>query len=157
MEYTVISNGVDETIKIGILLGEILNSKIIIGIDGDMGCGKTHLIKGIARGLNIEGNITSPTFSLVNEYQREKLNLYHFDVYRIESLDELFLIGFDDYIKDNAINIIEWSSLISEILPKNSNYIKFKKLNENTREIKFNFSEKYENVLTEFILRTKEI
>lgn len=157
MEYTAISNRVEETIKIGDLLGRTLNSKIIIGIDGDMGCGKTHLIKGIAKGLNIENNITSPTFNLVNEYKGEKLDLYHFDVYRINSLDDLFLIGFDEYLKDNAITIIEWSSLVSEILPIDTNYIRLRKLNDNQRKIKFNFSEKYENILEKFIHMAKEI
>lgn len=151
MEHTLISNGVEETIKIGFLFGRILSSKIIIGIDGDMGCGKTHLTKGIACGLGIEQNVTSPTFSLINEYRGKVLDLYHFDVYRINSLDELFLIGFDDYLKSNGVVVIEWSSLILDALPQDSNYIKIKKLNDNQRKIEFNFSENYKNILTELI------
>ncbi len=156
MKYTVISENVNKTIKIGNLLGSVLNSKILIGIDGDMSSGKTHLIKGIGKGLNIHNEIKSPTFNLVNEYSCQTLNLYHFDVYRIDSVEEMFLIGFDDYLKDNAITIIEWSSKIKDLLPQNTNYIKLKNLNETQREIQFNFSQDQESILTKFIDKINE-
>ena len=153
LKYTLSTNNINETIYVGKILGSLLSSKILIGLNGDMGCGKTHLTKGIALGLNIEDNIKSPTFNLINEYTNGKINLYHFDVYRLNSLDELFLIGFDDYIKNDGIKIIEWSSLIKNILPKNTNYINICKsnTNENCRTIEFNFSKDYEEILIKAI------
>lgn len=160
MKYTLSTNNINETIYIGKILGQLLNSKILIGLNGDMGSGKTYLTKGIALGLNIEDNIKSPTFNLINEYTNGKINLYHFDVYRLNSLDELFLIGFDDYIKNDGIKIIEWSSLIKNILPKDTNYIKICKsnTNQNCRTIEFNFSKDYEEILIKAInIFNKEI
>ncbi len=100
--------------------GEIaakLKSGDIIGLDGDLGAGKTVFVKGIAKALGIDEHITSPTFNIVKEYYGKE-KLYHFDVYRIDDIDELFQIGFDEYLNDDAISIIEWSQLISEALPE---------------------------------------
>lgn len=160
MKHTIISNSIEETIKIGEILGSQLNSKILIGLDGDIGCGKTHLAKGIALGLNITDTVKSPTFNLISEYTEGRLPLYHFDVYRLESIDELYLIGFDDYLKTFGVVIIEWTSLIKEILPENTNYITILKdpTNTNKRIIEFNFAEDYENILKETIdIINKEI
>ena len=150
MKNTLKINNINETINIGKLIGKNLNKSVIIALDGDMGCGKTHLTKGIAMGLNIKNNITSPTFKLINEYYDGTLPLYHFDVYRLNSLDELFLIGFNDYIKNDGVKIIEWASNIREALPKNTNYINIFKVptKDNERIIEFNFSNEYIEVLT---------
>lgn len=151
MKYTINVNNLDETINLGKILGSKLKPKMIIGLDGDIGCGKTYLTKGIALGLNIKNNITSPTFNLINEYTNGELPLYHFDVYRLNSIDELFLIGFDDYIKNYGIKIIEWSHLIKNILPDNTNYINIYRTNENSRIMEFNFSNEFEDVLSNII------
>ena len=125
MEFEVYS--VDETTQLGIKLGRLLNAGDIVCLTGDLGTGKTHITKGIAKGLGITDNITSPTFTIVNEYEGTKLKLNHFDVYRISDPDEIYAIGFDDYIFSDAISIIEWANYIEEILPKDLLHIKIEK------------------------------
>ena len=109
---------IDETTKIGFNLGKLLNPGDIVCLTGDLGTGKTHITKGIAKGLDINENITSPTFTIVNEYERGRLKLNHFDVYRVSDPDEIYAIGFDDYIFSDAVSIIEWANYIEEILPR---------------------------------------
>lgn len=116
MEFKV--NSIEQTINIGFQLGKLLNPSDIICLTGDLGTGKTHITKGIAKGLNINDTITSPTFNIVNEYTSGRLKLNHFDVYRVSDPDEIYAIGFDDYIFSDAISIIEWANYIEEILPK---------------------------------------
>ncbi|MDF2984798.1 MAG: hypothetical protein K0R50_308 [Eubacterium sp.] len=106
----------EETVEFGKKLGRILKPGDVICLSGDLGTGKTALTNGIAKELGINSYITSPTFTLVNEYQG-KYPLYHFDVYRIADPDEMFDIGFDEYISGDGITIVEWGELISEILP----------------------------------------
>ena len=109
---------IGETTKIGFNLGKLLNPGDIVCLTGDLGTGKTHITKGIAKGLDINENITSPTFTIVNEYERGRLKLNHFDVYRVSDPDEIYAIGFDDYIFSDAVSIIEWANYIEEILPR---------------------------------------
>lgn len=111
-------NSLEETTEIGYSIGKLLNSGDIICLTGDLGTGKTHITKGIAKGLNINDTITSPTFTIVNEYDSGRLKLYHFDVYRVSDPDEIYAIGFDDYIFSDGVSIIEWANYIEEILPK---------------------------------------
>lgn len=106
----------EETVGVGIKLGNILKSGDVIWLSGDLGTGKTALTNGIAKALGIDAYITSPTFNLVNEYEG-RLPLYHFDVYRISDPDEMFDIGFDEYINDGGVTVIEWGEQIAEILP----------------------------------------
>ncbi len=107
---------VQETVELGLKLGQILHRGDNICLTGDMGAGKTAFTGGIARALGIGGYITSPTFTIVNEYEGE-LPLYHFDVYRIGDADEMFETGYHEYISGNGITVIEWADLIKEILP----------------------------------------
>lgn len=125
MEFEVYS--VDDTTKLGIKLGQLLNNGDIICLTGDLGTGKTHITKGIAQGLGITDNITSPTFTIVNEYDSGRLKLNHFDVYRVSDPDEICAIGFDDYIFSDAVSIIEWANYIEEILPEDLLHISIKK------------------------------
>lgn len=125
MEFEVCS--VEETTQLGIKLGRLLNAGDIICLTGDLGTGKTHITKGIAKGLGITDNITSPTFTIVNEYKGTKLKLNHFDVYRVSDPDEIYAIGFDDYIFSDAVSIIEWANYIEEILPQDLLHIKIEK------------------------------
>ncbi|MBK5243270.1 tRNA (adenosine(37)-N6)-threonylcarbamoyltransferase complex ATPase subunit type 1 TsaE [Clostridium sp.] len=114
MEFIVMS--VEETYRLGKQIGSLVNSGDIICLIGDLGTGKTHLAKGIAKGLGIEDHITSPTFTIVNEYTG-RLKLYHFDVYRVNDPDEIAAIGFDEYIFSDAVSIIEWANYIEELIP----------------------------------------
>ena len=87
-------------------------------LDGELGGGKTIFTKGFAKGLGIEDCITSPTFTIVQEYEEGRLPFYHFDVYRIADAYEMYEIGFEEYINGEGICLIEWASLIEDILPE---------------------------------------
>ncbi|MGL5378629.1 tRNA (adenosine(37)-N6)-threonylcarbamoyltransferase complex ATPase subunit type 1 TsaE [Clostridium sp.] len=136
MHFTV--NSVESTTSLGLKLGKLLNPGDIICLTGDLGTGKTHITKGIAQGLDIHEHITSPTFTIVNEYDSGRLKLYHFDVYRVSDPDEIYAIGFDDYIFSNGVSIIEWANYIEEILPSEYLHILIEKdleKGENFRKI----------------------
>lgn len=138
---------VDETIELGKKIGKFAKPGDIICIDGEMGSGKTHLTKGIALGLDIHEPITSPTFTLVNEY-KGRLKFYHFDVYRINDPDEINAIGFDEYIFSDAVSVIEWSDLIKDLIPNDHvqiNILYDKDNGDNARIIKIDwYGNKYD-------------
>ncbi len=115
MEY--ISNSYEDTQIIAEDFSKGLKSGDVICMYGDLGAGKTAFVQGLAKGLGIQEPITSPTFTIVNEYSG-RLMLYHFDVYRIADSDEMFEIGYDEYIDGDGVCVIEWPQLISDILPK---------------------------------------
>ncbi len=125
MEFIV--DSINKTIDIGNFIGRHCNSGDILCLNGDLGAGKTHLSKGIAKGLNIKDNITSPTFNIVNEYDG-RLKLYHFDVYRVNDPDEIEAIGFDEYIFGEGISIIEWSDYIEDLIPNEHMDIRINKI-----------------------------
>ncbi|EMS70628.1 ATPase, YjeE family [Ruminiclostridium cellobioparum subsp. termitidis CT1112] len=106
----------EETVELGKKFGRILKPGDVVCLSGDLGTGKTAFTNGIAKELGIDSYITSPTFTLVNEYQG-KYPLYHFDVYRIADPEEMFDIGFEEYLNGEGITIIEWGELIWPILP----------------------------------------
>ncbi len=126
-EYTTHSEF--ETLNIGKKLGELLNKGDIVCLNGDLGTGKTVFVKGIAMALSIDEYITSPTFTIVNEYD-SKIPLFHFDVYRISDSDEMFEIGFEEYLDNKGIVVIEWASIISEILPEETINVTISKVGE---------------------------
>lgn len=115
MEY--ISNNVNETKKIAADFARGLKPGDVLCMRGDLGAGKTAFTQGIARGLEIDEPITSPTFTIVNEYYG-RLPLYHFDVYRISDPDEMYEVGYEEYVYGDGVCVIEWPQLIEEILPK---------------------------------------
>lgn len=96
-----------------------LDKGSVICLYGDLGAGKTAFVQGVAEGLGIEEYITSPTFTIVNMYESGRLTLYHFDVYRIADVDEMYEIGYEEYVYGDGVSIIEWPQLISDILPDN--------------------------------------
>ena len=111
-------NSVQDTIKFGEKLGKLLISGDIIFLNGDLGAGKTTLSKSIGEGLGVQEYITSPTFTLINEYEG-RLPLYHFDLYRLDSYEELEELGVEDYFYGNGVCLIEWAEKFSEDLPEN--------------------------------------
>lgn len=111
-----ISESPDETKRIAQEIAEKLEPGDVLCMYGDLGAGKTAFVQGLAKGLGIEGHITSPTFTIVNEYFG-RLPLYHFDVYRIADPDEMYEIGYDEYVYGDGVCVIEWPQLIDEILP----------------------------------------
>jgi tRNA threonylcarbamoyladenosine biosynthesis protein TsaE len=135
--YKFISNSPKDTEKLGYKLGKALKSGDILCLLGDLGAGKTALTKAIAKGLGIDDYVTSPTFTIINEYNG-RLPLYHFDVYRLMSIDELYDLGYEEYFYSNGITIIEWADKIEEILPEDTINIHINRtLNQNEREFIF--------------------
>ena len=108
------------TFDIGKKLGEKADKGEIICLEGDLGVGKTVFTKGFAEGLNIEENIDSPTFTIVQEYTEGRLPLYHFDVYRIGDISEMDEIGYEDYFFGEGVCLIEWASRIKELIPESA-------------------------------------
>lgn len=110
-----------ETIELGEKIAKQLKRGDIIVLTGDLGSGKTKLTEGILTYFGLQEEISSPTFTIVNEYNTEKFPIFHFDVYRLTDIDEFFAIGGDEYF-EKGVSIIEWGEMIEEILPKN--YVK---------------------------------
>lgn len=116
-----------ETFELGKSIAKKAYAGQIITLDGELGCGKTVFTKGFAAGLGIEEPVTSPTFTIVQEYETGRLTLYHFDVYRIDDPEEMFEVGFDDYLFGDGVCIIEWAEKIKEILSDGMMRITIKK------------------------------
>ena len=130
-----------DTIKLGEIIGKSLKPGSIIALRGDLGAGKTVLVKGIARGLGIEDEPVSPTFVIMNAYEG-RIPLYHFDLYRISGSDELMGIGADEFLFGAGVSAVEWAERVDEILPEYTIHIDIKMpgpesgVPENTREIR---------------------
>jgi tRNA threonylcarbamoyladenosine biosynthesis protein TsaE len=152
MEFLV--NTVEETENLGIQLGKLTNEGDVICLIGDLGTGKTHLTKGIAKGLNIDEHITSPTFNIVNEYDG-RLKFYHFDVYRVNDPDEIAAIGFDEYIFGGGLSVIEWANYIEELIPEESLTITLEKvpqLGSTCRKVTIKYSDSRYDYIKELTL-----
>ena len=119
-----ILNNEDETRAFGLELGASLRKGDIVALIGDLGTGKTALTKYIAEGLGIRETITSPTFTIVQEYRQGRLPLYHFDVYRIGDPEEMYELGYEEYFYGDGVCVIEWADLIEELLPEYTKVIR---------------------------------
>lgn len=111
------TNSAEETFAFGKKIGMEALPGAVITLSGDLGVGKTVFAQGLAKGLDIDDAITSPTFTIVQVYEEGRLPLYHFDVYRIADPDEMYEIGFEDYFYGQGVTLIEWAELIDELLP----------------------------------------
>lgn len=114
MQY--ITHSPKETRALGRTLAQALQGGAVVAFTGDLGAGKTAFVSGMAEGLGIEERVTSPTFTIVNEYEGGRLPLFHFDMYRLGSADELFHIGWEDYLARNGVCAVEWSENVDEAL-----------------------------------------
>ena len=114
MEF--LTNSPEETEAVGAALGRILNPGAVIAYRGDLGAGKTAFTRGLARGLGYEEPVTSPTYTIVNEYLGGRLPLFHFDMYRLASSDDLWDIGWDDYLDRGGVCAVEWSENVADAL-----------------------------------------
>ena len=132
MTYT--TNSPAETEAIGAALGKILPAGTVIAYRGDLGAGKTAFTRGLARGLGYAEPVTSPTYTVCNEYLGGRLPLFHFDMYRLRSADDLWDIGWDDYLDRNGICAVEWSENVADAL-EDALSITIEKLGETTRRI----------------------
>ena len=137
-DFTVVTKSDQETIALGAALGACLKQGDVVALCGELGSGKTWFTKGIAIGLGIAPNIivTSPSFALVNEYPG-KTTLFHMDVYRLESLSELFAAGLDEYLYSDDVAVLEWADRWPEILPEESIRVELLILDEHSRRITF--------------------
>ena len=111
-----VTNSPEETEELGRRLGETAEPGMVIAFTGDLGAGKTAFTRGLARGLGIRDRVTSPTFTIVNEYEGGRLPLFHFDMYRLASADELFDIGWEDYLARGGVCAVEWSENVADAL-----------------------------------------
>lgn len=144
MEYKITTNNEEETIELAQNIESEKFSNMVICLQGDLGSGKTVFAKAFAASMGIEENITSPTFTIIKEYDGE-IKLFHMDVYRLNEIKED--IGITEYFKKKGVCIIEWADLIEDILPKNRLDIKINIIDENTRVFKIiPHGEKYENL-----------
>ncbi len=121
---TFISTSVAETIAFARTWAQALVPNDVIALVGDLGAGKTHFVKGLLQGLGSAEEATSPTFTLVHEYQGGRLPLFHFDFYRLNQLSEIAEIGFDDYLEENGIAVVEWADRFPQVLPQRTRWVR---------------------------------
>ena len=135
----------EETEALGEALGRRLRGGEIIAYYGGLGAGKTAFTRGLARGLDISARVTSPTYTIVNEYLGGRLPLFHFDMYRLSSADDLFDIGWEDYLLRGGACAVEWSENVQEAL-ENAITVRIEKCSDETREITIEGDPDYENL-----------
>lgn len=137
MDETVLSiksNSEKETFAFGQKIGELVEPGELILLSGNLGVGKTIITQGICDGLNIEEDVTSPTYNLINEYEGD-LTVYHMDLYRLENEEELYDLAFEEYLDSDGIVIIEWPDIAYDLIPPEFIYIKINSISEKKREI----------------------
>lgn len=132
MQY--ITNSPAETEAIGAALGNIVKPGTVIAYRGDLGAGKTAFTRGLAKGLGCREIVTSPTYTIVNEYLGGRMPLFHFDMYRLRSSDDLFDIGWEDYLDRGGVCAVEWSENVDDAM-EDALYITIEKLGEDSRRI----------------------
>ena len=132
MEF--LTNSPEETEAVGAALGKILSPGTVLAYRGDLGAGKTAFTRGLARGLGYSEPVTSPTYTIVNEYLGGRLPLFHFDMYRLRSSDDLWDIGWDDYLDRGGICAVEWSENVDDAM-ENAVYVTIHKTGETDRRI----------------------
>ena len=132
MQYTTHSPG--ETEALGVALGKVIPAGTILAYRGDLGAGKTAFTRGLARGLGYAEPVTSPTYTIVNEYLGGRLPLFHFDMYRLRSAEDLWDIGWEDYLDRGGVCAVEWSENVDEAM-ENAVYVTIEKTGEESRKI----------------------
>ena len=125
----------EATIAFGRAFAAPLRAGTVLALCGDLGAGKTHFVKGLAAGLGTDAAVTSPTFTLIHEYPGGRLPLFHFDLYRLESEDELLRIGFDDYLDAGGVLALEWAEKFPALLPPQTRWLRFTHRADGGREV----------------------
>lgn len=140
--YTFTSHNSSETMKFASELASTLHVGDVVVLSGELGAGKTKFTEGFLKYFGLDNQISSPTFSIVNEYKKDNIHIYHFDVYRLEDVDEFYAIGGEEYFS-SGICIIEWGEIIEEALPNNYIKITFEKdiSDKNLRYLKIEYIE----------------
>ena len=129
-----LTNSPGETEKLGEALAQRLRPGDVVAYRGDLGAGKTAFTRGLAKGLGVREPVTSPTYTIVNEYTSGRMPLFHFDMYRLHSADDLFDIGWEDYLERGGVCAVEWSENVADAM-ENAVTVNLEKLGENTRRI----------------------
>ena len=132
MEY--ITNSPAETEAVGVALGKHIKAGTVIAYRGDLGAGKTAFTRGLARGLGYAEPVTSPTYTIVNEYLGGRLPLFHFDMYRLKTSDDLWDIGWEDYLERGGVCAVEWSENVDDAM-ENAVYVTIEKTGDESRRI----------------------
>ena len=142
--WKTISTSVEMTEKLGEALGAVVTPGDVITLDGDLGAGKTAFTRGLARGMGLGSRVTSPTFTIVNEYNDRQgvPRLFHFDTYRLCSVEDFYDAGLDEYFDRDGVCAIEWSSVIAEALPEEHIALSISG-NDNTRRIEIGFPDRF--------------
>lgn len=135
MNSVFVSNSPIDTKKIASDLASTLNGGEVIAFYGDLGMGKTCFVTGLADGLGFSGEVSSPTFAIINEYLGGRLNLYHFDMYRVSGWDDLYSTGYFEYMESGGVLAVEWSENIEAALPQDVIRVTIKRLDATSREI----------------------
>ena len=131
-----ISHKPEKTVAIARGVAPTIEAGDVLALVGDLGAGKTQFAKGLASGLGFTGEVTSPTFTLLHEYEGGRLPIFHFDFYRIEKVSELFDLGFDAYVEEyGGVTLVEWADKFSELLPARTRWFELRFLEDDRREI----------------------
>jgi tRNA threonylcarbamoyladenosine biosynthesis protein TsaE len=135
-QVSVVSSNPEETFFIGKIIGEHLTKGDVLALMGELGTGKTCFTHGVARGMGVPERfrITSPSFTLINEYEG-RMNLYHFDLYRLQGSQDMGDLGYEEYLFGEGVSVIEWADKIKDVISQEALRISFKYLDENRREI----------------------
>lgn len=134
MKQEITTSSVEETEAAGEALGRYLAPGAVVAMYGGLGAGKTAFVRGMARGLGSSARVTSPTFTIVNEYEG-RLPLFHFDMYRLSSSDELFDIGWDDYLGRGGVCVVEWSEKVEDAFDGSEIRVEISRISENVRMV----------------------
>ncbi len=146
-DLKIISHTPEQTKIIGREIGKIAFQGCVIALCGELGSGKTVFVKGLAEGLEVDSFVTSPTFVLINEYSG-RFPLYHIDVYRLESEEDMYELGYEEYFYGNGVTAIEWAQKISSLLPQEYLHIEFEYLGETERQISLvGYGENYARII----------
>lgn len=140
-----ISNSPQDTEKIAQEFAKELKGGEVIAFTGNLGMGKTCFTRGLAKGLGFKGEVTSPTFALVNEYRGGRLDVFHFDMYRVGGWDDLYSTGYFEYLDEDGVVVIEWSENIASALDNETIYINIEVIGESSRRITVSRGEAFED------------
>lgn len=132
---SIISRSPEETFQFAREFAGRLKRDEVLALCGDFGAGKTQFVKGLASGLGVSVEVTSPTFTLIHEYPGGRLSLFHVDFYRLDTTAEAVNIGIDEYLRGGGVTAIEWADKFAELIPDGAVWIQFRALDDDTREI----------------------
>jgi tRNA threonylcarbamoyladenosine biosynthesis protein TsaE len=145
----VLTQNPEETAELARRLAAHLQAGDLILLEGDLGAGKTTFVQGLAQGLGVQAPVTSPTFTLIHHYYGGRLPLYHFDLYRLEGEEEIIGLGFEEYLEQKGVIVMEWAERLGSLAPSECLRVKIARSGENARTFEIQpFGEHYETALS---------